>query len=507
MHNIFISYRRDDNQDATGRIYDRLRAHLKGCQVFKDVDSIPFGVDFRKHLSHEVGQCDVLLAVVGQRWVDAQDDAGNRRLDAPSDFVRIEIEAAMARGIPVIPVLVGNASMPLEAALPPSLSAFAFLNAAPIRPDPDFHRDMDRLIDGLRNWLEDRSTASGLMTLTGKPVVGPPGSPAPVPKEPLEEPQLVAAEDSDRDIPEAEVANLHRYLDGLSVGQAGLPIANVMATTQEIHRDTGSRAVPVLCHIIRASSTSDLDRYKAISVLNLALRLPGPKPPAKYVLETLLNYGALTSASRNAALEAVAKAQFSPDEKWAALLGVIPFVDDRVLGDIVSLLLTVTPPPERHRTGAILLDLLATAQSWPSATRLCQALKAFNYRTGIPRLIGLLQVATPAIANCIADVLVGWRVIESGPAIQAAIENARYGTDSVGLLLKLFYALEGPAAAPYVTMVLGDALPAVQADILRNLVGVTDSMIGDTVTELARNSLDVEVRNAADRFLAAGKTA
>ena len=84
--------------------------------VFMDIDAIPLGVDFRKHLADEVNQCDVLLAVIGDHWLDAPYQDGpkkdTRRLDDPHDYVRIEIESALARGIPVVPLLVGRTAMP-----------------------------------------------------------------------------------------------------------------------------------------------------------------------------------------------------------------------------------------------------------------------------------------------------------------------------------------------------------------------------------------------------------
>lgn len=145
---IFISYRRQDSADVTGRIYDRLLQRFDRKQVFKDVDSIPLGVDFRAHLGDVVGRCNLLLAIIGPQWLSVVGPNG-RRLDDVGDFVRIEIEAALARNIPVIPLLVGGAELPSERELPPSLAAITFRNGIAVRPDPDFHRDMDRLIAGL----------------------------------------------------------------------------------------------------------------------------------------------------------------------------------------------------------------------------------------------------------------------------------------------------------------------------------------------------------------------
>ena len=152
---IFVSYRRQDSADVTGRIYDRLVQRFEKEQIFKDVDSIPLGVDFREHLGRVVGQCDVLLAVVGNEWL-AADSSGRRRIDDAKDFVRIEIESALERKIPVIPVLVRGATMPSETDLPASLLPLSYRHGIAVRPDPDFHRDMDRLIAGLEGHLAAR---------------------------------------------------------------------------------------------------------------------------------------------------------------------------------------------------------------------------------------------------------------------------------------------------------------------------------------------------------------
>jgi TIR domain len=150
---IFVSYRRSDSADIAGRIYDRLVGRFGRNPVFKDVDSIPLGLDFKEYLDHKVAECNVLLAIIGDRWLDASDSTGNRRLDDPEDFVRIEIQSALNRNILVIPLLVRNANMPREQDLPISLRKLVYRNGIPIRADPDFHRDMDRLISALEKFI------------------------------------------------------------------------------------------------------------------------------------------------------------------------------------------------------------------------------------------------------------------------------------------------------------------------------------------------------------------
>jgi eukaryotic-like serine/threonine-protein kinase len=154
LSGIFISYRRSDNPDATGRIYDRLIAEFGKAQVFKDVDSIPLGMDFRGHLNDIVGGCAVVLAIIGPGWADTRSSAGQRRLEDPDDFVRIELEAALARGIPVVPVLVGNATMPGVSQLPATLAELAYRQSIQVRPDPDFHNDATRLVSALQAVLD-----------------------------------------------------------------------------------------------------------------------------------------------------------------------------------------------------------------------------------------------------------------------------------------------------------------------------------------------------------------
>jgi DNA-binding XRE family transcriptional regulator len=100
-------------------------------------------------LAEQVAKCDVMLVIIGRQWATIADGSGQLRLDNPADFVRIEIEAALARGIPVIPVLVQNAPMPKVGELPVSLGDLAYRNGIIIHGDPYFHRDMDLLLGRL----------------------------------------------------------------------------------------------------------------------------------------------------------------------------------------------------------------------------------------------------------------------------------------------------------------------------------------------------------------------
>jgi len=146
---IFISYRRDDSAGHAGRVMDRLEREFGRDRLFMDVDSIPFGTDFVKVLREEVKKCGVLLAVIGPRWSDAQDEDGSRRLDNRNDFVRIEIAAALRRNIPVIPILLDGARIPKASQLPDELKGLASRTGLDVR-HASFRSDMDRLIHRLK---------------------------------------------------------------------------------------------------------------------------------------------------------------------------------------------------------------------------------------------------------------------------------------------------------------------------------------------------------------------
>lgn len=145
MAGIFISYRREDSAPWAGRVYERLTKEFKADHVFMDVDNIAPGLDFTRELEQQVGTCEVLLAIIGKRWVDARNAKGERRLDDPHDFVRIELQAALERDIRVVPVLVDGASMPLNDELPAPLQSLTRRNAIELT-HARFGSDVQRLM-------------------------------------------------------------------------------------------------------------------------------------------------------------------------------------------------------------------------------------------------------------------------------------------------------------------------------------------------------------------------
>ena len=159
MAKIFISYRREDSQYPADMLFKALQPHVDDpdADIFIDVDSIPLGENFVKYLDQKVGECEILLALIGRGWLKSRNDMGELRLDNPEDFVRVEIASALKRGIPVVPILLDGAPIPLAADLPDDLKELAMRNGEEIRR-ASFESDTQRLIRKLGLAREDRAS-------------------------------------------------------------------------------------------------------------------------------------------------------------------------------------------------------------------------------------------------------------------------------------------------------------------------------------------------------------
>ena len=145
---IILSYRREDSAGVSGRIFDRLAQEFGTDRVFMDIDSMPAGVDFHDHLQEILANCGALLVVIGKSWRSQRKGQPARIMD-PDDWVRIEVETALERGIPVVPLLIDGASLPTRDQLPESLWPLLRRNALPVDSGRDFHAQLTRLVRDL----------------------------------------------------------------------------------------------------------------------------------------------------------------------------------------------------------------------------------------------------------------------------------------------------------------------------------------------------------------------
>jgi pterin-4a-carbinolamine dehydratase len=144
---IFINYRRADSSPIARGLRDNL-IDAFGHAVFMDVDEIRVGDAWPQALAEALDAAAVLLVVIGPTWLRAADAYGRRRLDLPDDWVRAEIERSLGKGVPVLPILVGRATMPPAEALPPAIAALANQQYIELR-ESHWKQDLQPLIDRL----------------------------------------------------------------------------------------------------------------------------------------------------------------------------------------------------------------------------------------------------------------------------------------------------------------------------------------------------------------------
>lgn len=172
---VFISYRRGDTTIYAGRLFDSLTASLGEDQVFMDLDAIEPGADFVEHIEREVGNCEILLALIGRGWVDVTDADGNRRLEDPQDFVRLELATGLSRDIRVIPVLVQGARMPRADQLPDDLKTLARRNALEIG-DERWRQDFARLLEVIQKVCQGQPVGKAIEMSGLRSFVPPPAA-------------------------------------------------------------------------------------------------------------------------------------------------------------------------------------------------------------------------------------------------------------------------------------------------------------------------------------------
>ncbi len=163
MARIFISYRRSDAGGYAGRLYDRLSSHFGTNHTFIDVDHIDPGDDFARTIDERMRKADVVLVLIGPRWLTAADADGRARLHLDNDYVRIEIATAIRHNKTVIPVLFEGTAVPSPTALPEELSALATRQGFSCS-DERFHADVDRLIAKIEHksgWFDRMRWAIG----------------------------------------------------------------------------------------------------------------------------------------------------------------------------------------------------------------------------------------------------------------------------------------------------------------------------------------------------------
>lgn len=155
MTKIFISHRRKDKGYAARGINDALSRKFGKLNVYFDLDSILVGLDWRKQIDEMVAKCDVMIVVIGDDWLEVR-ESGRSRLADEDDLVHFEVSTALKRDIPVIPVLVGNASIPDKEKLPDALKPLHYRQAVEVRDDANFNAHIEKLLIGIEVVAPDK---------------------------------------------------------------------------------------------------------------------------------------------------------------------------------------------------------------------------------------------------------------------------------------------------------------------------------------------------------------
>jgi hypothetical protein len=282
MQGIFISYRRQDSQSAAGRLADHLKEHMRGVPIFRDVETIEPGVDFVDAIGRALESCGVLLAVIGPRWSSLTDASGNRRLDDPNDYTRLEIATALGRDdVRVIPVLVEGAQMPASGELPDELKSLSRRNAIELT-DKRWEYDVSQLVETLRKALDVH------------PEPKPPTPPKPTPPEPLQPASkpwkkwawgigalvvLIAAYNAEEDTVEPV--------------EPGEPVGSVLPLAPEINRDPGRRAGVAPANLSGAWQDAEGGNYRLAQQAN-QIAFQGLSPHGPVMGRGLLSGNRLT---------------------------------------------------------------------------------------------------------------------------------------------------------------------------------------------------------------------
>lgn len=162
---VFLSYRREDTEISTGFLAEHFQSLLGADCVFHDIQSILAGANFHERIVEEIQATDAVLVVIGDKWLTVSDDKGNRRLNDPQDYVRLEIKTAFQKNRIVVPLLMPRAVMPAGELLPKDLRPFANCQAIELGATPDeLRRGADRVIREINEQLYRRQQSDGTPT-------------------------------------------------------------------------------------------------------------------------------------------------------------------------------------------------------------------------------------------------------------------------------------------------------------------------------------------------------
>jgi len=115
---IFISYRREGSSTFAAILYSELCKHFVSKNIFKDINTLKPGTNFKAEIEAALENSSVLLVLIDRNWSQLKNEKGIKRIFEENDFVRHEVKLAIEKNIEIIPVLFENGNMPSLKDLP-----------------------------------------------------------------------------------------------------------------------------------------------------------------------------------------------------------------------------------------------------------------------------------------------------------------------------------------------------------------------------------------------------
>ncbi|MBC7814114.1 MAG: toll/interleukin-1 receptor domain-containing protein, partial [Burkholderiales bacterium] len=150
---VFVSYRRIDNPDFVERIRDWFMQRYGRPNVFMDFDNIPPFTPFADYIRERVRECDVLIAIIGPRWLELLRE---KTFDPADDYVRVEIRLALEENKLIAPICIKGAAVPHGDDLPDDLRALIGYNAAHLDSGRTFLDNIELIMDAVEQELARR---------------------------------------------------------------------------------------------------------------------------------------------------------------------------------------------------------------------------------------------------------------------------------------------------------------------------------------------------------------
>ncbi|HEX7184225.1 MAG TPA: toll/interleukin-1 receptor domain-containing protein [Thermoanaerobaculia bacterium] len=500
---VFISYSSKDAASAKG-ICESLERQGIACWIAPR-DVAP-GHDYDEEIIDAIDATSALLLILSEHSNE-------------SVHVKHEVERAVRTGKPIFPVRIQDVQPSKKLAL--HISTRHWLDAW----EPPLEPKLVQLAAGVRRLAkipEDprQVTAEQLPPASAEapapilPTAVPESAAVPPTTEPMAtESRSVEAstsplphDPSAREAVERALGEI-QIKTGAHMGGLWLKDENSSVVWMKLYREWRQRAVSELCSLLTEPGQDSERQLKAILLLKQAVFTPEGRRSILLILDSVHEFVSEADQRGKAALELISAAPVPPKVKWERVFPLLETAPKGARQMILMALPSMTPPEEKARTGEAILDLFTFAPTADGSYEV-SAIRALDYRAGIPMIRDLVTSSPLGKAELLAELLARWRDKDSVSSIREAIENWRYTAPDLGRLIESLQELDGPACASYLAKILLDGTPALQWNMLeyhRLKDYRDDPSVLEAVRKVEATASDPRIKKLAQDFLSQGK--